>query len=104
MEKYKIQLSINAKNDYKRIVSYIKNEILEPSVANKYAEMINSKIQTLEYLPQKYSVIDDEVIKKLEFRKLVIKNYIVFYRINEKEKTVEVHRILFSASDWIDKL
>ena len=23
---------------------------------------------------------------------------------NEKEKTVEVHRILFSASDWIDKL
>lgn len=104
MERYKIQLSIKAKNDYKRIIAYLKNELLEPSIANKYAELINSEIQTLEYLPQKYAIIDDDIVKKLEFRKLIIKNYIAFYKINEREKIVEIHRILYGASDWIYEL
>ena len=104
MEKYKIQLSIKAKNDYKRIINYIKNELLEPSIANKYADLINNEIQTLEYLPQKYAIIDYDVVKELEFRKLIIKNYIAFYRINEKEKIVEVHRILYGAANWIQEL
>ncbi len=104
MKKYKIQLSIKAKNDYKKIINYIKNELLEPSIANKYTELINNAIQTLEYSPQKYSIIDDDAIKKIEFRKLVIKNYMVFYKINEKEKIVEVYRILYGASNWIKRL
>lgn len=55
-------------------------------------------------MPQKYAIIDDDIAKKLEIRKLLIKNYIVFYRINKKEKIVEVHRILYGASNWIRKL
>ena len=98
MEKYKIQLSIKAKNDYKKIINYLKNELLEPSIANRYAELINSEIQSLEHMPQKYAIIDDDIAKKLEIRKQLIKNYIAFYRINEKEKIVEVHRILYGAS------
>ncbi|MBO5413103.1 MAG: type II toxin-antitoxin system RelE/ParE family toxin [Clostridia bacterium] len=104
MERYKIQLSIKAKNDYKRIVNYLKNELLEPSIANRYAELINSEIQNLECFPQKYNIIDDDIIKKLEYRKLIIKNYIAFYRINEKEKIVEIHRILYGASNWMKEL
>lgn len=104
MEKYKIQLAIKAKDDYKKIISYLKNELLEPSIANKYAEMINNEIQTLEYMPQKYAIIDVDIAKKLEYRKLIIKNYIAFYRINEKEKIVEIHRILYGSSDWMYEL
>lgn len=104
MEKYKIQLSIKAKNDYKRIISYLKNDLLEPSIANKYIELINSEIQNLEYFPQKHAIIDDDIVRKLEFRKLIIKNYIAFYKINEREKIVEVHRILYGASDWMYEL
>ena len=104
MEKYKIQLSIKAKNDYKRIISYLKNDLLEPSIANKYIELINSEIQNVEYFPQKHAIIDYDIVRKLEFRKLIIKNYIAFYKINEREKIVEVHRILYGASDWMYEL
>lgn len=104
VEKYKIQLAIKAKDDYKKIISYLKNELLEPSIANKYAELINNEIQTLEYMPQKYAIIDVDIAKKLEYRKLIIKNYIAFYRINEKEKIVEIHRILYGSSDWMYEL
>lgn len=104
MGEYKIQLSIRAKNDYKKIINYLKNELLEPSIAYNYAELIKSELQTLEYSPERYAIIDDDIVKELEFRKLIIKNYIAFYKINKKEKIVEVHRILYGASNWIEKI
>lgn len=104
MVKYKVQLSIRAKNDFKSIISYIKNELLEPSIAKRYAKLIKEEIQNLEYLPQKFAIIDPKIVKYDNFRKSVIKNYIAFYRINEEEKIVNVERILYGGSDWKNKL
>ena len=103
-EKYEIKLSIKAKDDLKSIVLYIKNNLNEPAIANKYAKIIREEIQTLEDSPQKFAIIDDSSIKNLNIRKLIIKNYIAFYRVNEENKIVNVERILYGASNWINEL
>ena len=103
-DKYDIKLSIKAKDDLKSIVLYIKNDLNEPSIARKYANIIKMEIKKLEYLPQKFAIIDDDAVKDLNMRKLIIKNYSAFYRINEEKKIVNVERILYSASNWINKL
>lgn len=103
-EKYEIKLSIKAKDDLKSIVLYIKNNLNEPAIANKYAKIIREEIQTLGYYPQKFAVIDDNSVKDLNLRKLIIKNYIAFYRVNEENKVVNVERILYGASNWINEL
>lgn len=103
-EKYRIELSIKAKNDIKSIVLYIKNNLNEPSIANKYAKMIKEEIKTLEYSSKKFAIIDGDTIKDLKIRKLNIRNYLAFYRVNEEEKVVNVERILYGSSDWINKL
>ena len=104
MKKYKVQLSIQAKNDYKSIIRYIKYELLEPIIAEKYSKLIKNELNSLEYQPQKFSIIDYDIIKKYNFRKLIIKNYIAFYRINEDKKIVNVERILYNGTDWKNKL
>lgn len=103
-EKYRIELSIKAKNDIKSIVLYIKNNLNEPSIANKYAKMIKEEIKTLEYSPKKFAIIDGDTIKDLKIRKLNIRNYLAFYRVNEEEKVVNVERILYGSSEWINRL
>ena len=103
-EKYKIEMSIKAKEDIKDLLIYIKSELNEPTIASKYSKIIKEELKTLTYLPQKFAIIDDETIKDLEIRKLNIKNHIAFYRINEDRKIVNVERILYSGSDWINKL
>jgi len=40
----------------------------------------------------------------LKIRKLIIKNYIAFYRINENKKIVTIERIIYGKNDWINKL
>lgn len=60
-EKYKIELSIKAKNDLKSIIMYIKDKLQEPNIAKNYARQIKEEIKTLEYNPQKFSVIGIEL-------------------------------------------
>ena len=103
-KKYEIKLSIKAKSDLKNIVSYIQKNLNEPSIAKKYAKIIQEEIKTLEYFPKKFAPIEDTSIKDLNIRKLVIKNYIAFYRVNEKNKIVNIERILYGASNWINEL
>ena len=83
---------------------YIKNELKELEIAKKYVALIKQEIKSLEYSPQKYALIDEDNLKDLKIRKLIIKNYIAFYRINESKKVVNIERILYGASDWENKL
>lgn len=99
MEKYTVLLSIVAKDDLKSIIRYIKYELLEPSIAEKYSQLIKNKIKSLESQPYKFSIIDYDIIKKYNFRKLIINNYIAFYRIDEDKKIVNIERILYGGSD-----
>ena len=45
IEKFKVLLSIKAKEDLKDIVFYIKNNLKEPAIACKYAKMIKDEIK-----------------------------------------------------------
>ena len=103
-DKYKIVLSIKAKEDLKSIVSYIRNVLNEPIIAKKYSKIIKDEIKSLNYYPQRNAVIDDDIIIDLKIRKLIIKNYIAFYRVNEEKNIVYIERVLYGASNWIDKL
>ena len=69
MKRYKVQLSNQAKNDYKGIIRYIKYQLLEPTIAEKYAKLIRNELNNLAYQPQKFAVIDYDIIKKYNFRK-----------------------------------
>ncbi len=64
--------------------------------------MWRNEINNLKYNPEVYTIIDDELIKKLEIRKLIVDNYIVFYRI--KNDNIEIVRIMYGRRNWINLL
>ena len=104
MEEYKVELSIQAKEDYKSIISYIKYNLLESNIAEGYAELIKNEINTLKYNPERFAIIDYDIIKQYKIRKLIVKKYIVFYRINQDKKIVNIERILYSTTEWKNKI
>lgn len=103
-KKYDVKLSIEAEKDLQGIVIYIKDKLKEPIIAKKYAHIMKKEFKSLEYFPERYAIIDNKKIKELGIRKLIIKNYIAFYRINEDKKIVNIERILYGASDWMYEL
>lgn len=102
MKKYNIEYSKEAKEDLIGIKQYIKYNLQEPETANKLISKIRKSIKTLKENPEIYTIIDDDIIRKLEIRKLIVDNYIVFYRI--KNDTIEIARIMYGRKNWINLL
>ncbi len=102
MKKYNIEYSKEAKEDLIRIKQYIKYNLQEPETANKLISKIRMSIKTLKDIPEIQAIIDDDIIRKLEIRKLIVDNYIVFYRI--KNDSIEIVRIMYGRRNWINLL
>ena len=102
MKKYNIEYSLDAKQDLIEIKQYIKYNLQEPEIAQKLILKIRKEISTLKNNPEIYTIIDDDIIKKLEIRKLMIDNYIVFYRI--KNNNIQSVRIMYGRRNWINLL
>ena len=102
MKEYNIEYSIESKHDLIEIKHHIKYNLQEPETAKKLISKIRKKINSLKNNPQIYSIIDDDILKKLEIRKLVVDNYIVFYRI--KNDNVQIVRVMYGRRNWINLL
>ena len=102
MKKYNIKYSIESKQHLVGIKQYIKHNLQEPKIADKLISKIREKINNLKSNPEIFAVIDDDIIKKLEVRKLIVDNYIVFYRINNNN--IQIVRIMYGRRNWINLL
>lgn len=102
MKKYNIEYSKESKQDLIGIKQYIKYNLQEPEIAQKLISKIRKKINSLKNNPEIYTIIDDDIIKKLEIRKLTVDNYIVFYRI--KSNNIQIVRIMYGRRNWMNLL
>ena len=89
-----------AKQDMTDIVRYISHELLNPSAADTLAdEMIESAVRLCDF---PYTNAIHQTIKPLkhEYRKLLVKNYIMFYWVDEKEKLITIARVMYARRDY----
>lgn len=100
MAKFRIDVSEPAENDLRDIVRYISAQLSAPMTALKIIDTIEEAITGLAVMPQKCPHVNDERLAMLGYRKLLVKNYIVFFTIDEKLKVVDVERILYARRDW----
>ena len=104
MNKYITQYSEEAKQDLIEIKRYIKYNLQEPDIANKLISKIKKAIEDIKNNPEVYAIIDDDFIKKLEIRKIIVDNYVIFYRI--KSNTIERVRVrvIYGRRNWLKLL
>ncbi len=102
MKNCNIEYSKKSKEDLIRIKQYIKYNLQEEEISEKLIKKIRREINNLKNNSKIYSIIDDDVIRKLEIRKLIIDNYIVFYRI--KDINIQIVRIMYGGRDWMNLL
>ena len=64
MGKYSVNISDLAKQDIRGIASYIKNDLQEPSIAIKTTDAILDGISTLDDMPTRIPLVNDECLAK----------------------------------------
>lgn len=100
LDKYKVVFEPLAVSDLRDIVDYIATKLKEPEIAKRIYTSIKKQILSLEVMPYRYKLVDDEPFCKTGIRKLPVENYTAFYFVNEERKTVHIFRILYNRREW----
>jgi len=97
---YKPEYLPIAKKDMAEIVRYISKELNNPTAAEKLAnEMIEAAEGLVEFPYSKAVHITPKPLKR-EYRRLVVKNYVMFYWVNEMEKSIVIARVIYARRNF----
>ena len=91
--KYKVRFSPFAKEDKKEIKAYLSK--FYPETPRKFTNFLKEHIANLKENPYLYP----EYQKNTDYRRMLVGNYIVFYKINDSEKQIDIYRILRASWD-----
>ena len=90
--KFRIEYLPIAEKDLTEILEYI--QIDNPAVALNLLDEIDKAISKLSYFPYMGSIPKDQRLILLNYRMLVVENYLVFYVVFDEEEVVEIRRVL----------
>ena len=101
---YFLNITDIAEQDILSAVKYIADVLKAPVAANHLLDEIERYEGILETTPNIYPFVPDERLAEKGLKFVTVKNYILFYIINENENTVDVIRFLHSRRDWLNLL
>ena len=91
---YKLVVSKEAHKDIDNIVRYIAVELVSPAAAAGFLDDVERSYHAVVNNPYMYSLCHDARLSREGYRKIVIKNYIILYRIDGETKAVFIVRII----------
>ncbi|MBQ3842321.1 MAG: type II toxin-antitoxin system RelE/ParE family toxin [Ruminiclostridium sp.] len=96
---YKIVYLPIALHDLVELSKYIGVELDNPSAADRLAEDISERVSAAAEQPYMYPLYIPIKPLKQEYRKIVVRNYDVFYWVDEPGKTITVARVIYAGRD-----
>jgi plasmid stabilization system protein ParE len=97
---YSVIITDMAEEDILNTVRYIADVLKTATAANNLLDEIEKHEEILKNTPKIYPIVPDEYLAQKGLRLTIIKNYLMFYTINEDEKIVTVIRFLYGRRDW----
>ena len=104
MDKYKIKLTKQAKEHLTLIREYIATELKEPGIAKNMLELLTSEMRSLETMPHRRKCIDEKPWQDLGFRKIRVKNYYIYFWIDNNKKEVQIIAVIYVKMDQARQL
>lgn len=103
MNEWKVILTPEFMQEFRDIYAYIAEMLFAPEIAKKQVSRILDKVENLNEMPYKFSLVEKEPWHSRGLIKMVVDNYIVFYMPNEKTNEVIVFHVFYGGRN-IDEL
>ena len=100
---YQLEYLPIAMQDMMEIARYISRKLLNPAAAARLADEMVKAAEALTAFPYSKPVHITPKPLKQEYRRLAVKNYAMFYWVDEAEKKIVIARVIYAHRD-VDKL
>lgn len=100
--KYSLVVTEAAQFELEKIADYISDSLCNPIAAVNFLDKVKSCYTTLSETPLIYQVCENIGNGDKEYRKVVINNYLLIYRVDDNSKTVYVLHFFYGRRDYFD--
>jgi len=97
---FDLDISDRAKAELRLILTYISEDLCMPQAAAKLSDKVDACYEQLETNPFIYAECLHPRLKKEGFRRAIIKNYILLFKVFESQKLVIVYRFFHASQDY----
>ena len=96
---FNVVYSSEARQDLRDIYEYIAYELLEPDTAAGQTNRIMKAARSLEQMPMRHRLYEEEPWHSQGLRFLPVDNYLIFYLPDETNNIVNIIRIMYGGRD-----
>lgn len=101
---YQVKISPAATLQLNQTACYISEILFVPETAKKWLGVMEEAILTLDTLPSRYPLTEEEPWHTKGIRKMIVKGFSVYYLVNEDKKVVTVTAVIYGKRDQINTL
>ena len=93
--KYSYRFTEKAEQDFDQNLRYISVDLANPIAAQNLGRKMFEKIDVVRAFPDSGAPIDNEFLSDKAIKKLLVDNYIIYYKAHYDEKIISIVRIVY---------
>lgn len=104
MKTYTVRITRQARDHLRGIKAYITDELLAPEAANNTIARLKKEIKSLSKMPERIKLTDEEPWRSEGIHRMRVKNYYVYFWIDDENSKVQVTSVIYVARDQAKQL
>ncbi len=104
MDEYKVKITPQASAHMLEIFSYISGTLQEPVTAGRLLDELQKSILSLNIMPKRVALTDEEPWRSYGIHKMPVKNFLVYFWVNDKLKEVHITAVIYGRKDQLEQL
>ncbi len=101
---YKVHITRYAFRQMEEIKNYVAYELSAPMAAKNLLTKMKQAIASLETMPERNPLIDEKTWRSQGIRRIVVKNFLVYYWIDENKRIVYITAVIYGRRNQINQL
>jgi len=101
---YTVKMTAYTIGQVQEIISYISHTLRAPQAAAGWADCLQEQLQSLATFPARFPLVNREPWKSKGVRKTSVKNFIIYYTVEQASNTVWIIAVIYGRRDQISQL
>ena len=102
MPVYNLAFSKIIDEDIDSCYNYINDKLEAPMAAENLMKELYEKLNHIKENPYSRPLVHDKLLASLGIRSIKVKNYLLFYSIEEEIKNLNIITFMYNKRDWVN--
>ena len=96
---YEVRITLQAQAHLREIRDYIAQKLLAPEAAKSTVQRLGTVMASLSQMPKRVPLVEEEPWRSESVRVKAIRNFLIYFWVNEAEKTVQIIAVIYAKRD-----